>query len=256
MAWDPTQYLKFDEPRLRPGLELIARIPADQPALIHDLGCGTGALTARLQARWPAAQVIGVDSSPEMLARAAADHPNIRWVEADVVDWRPERPPSILFSNATLHWVDDHEMIFPRLLGYLARGGWLAVQMPGNFDAPSHQLMYETVMEGPWRKKLAPLIRNRPVLSPDNYYSLLAPVAATVDIWATTYLHVLSGDDPVLEWVGGSASRPFLGVLTLEERRAFETQFAAKLRKAYLKRSDGKTLFPFRRLFIMARAHE
>lgn len=256
VAWDPAQYLKFDEPRLRPGLELIARIPAVQPKLVYDLGCGTGALTAELQARWPEAQVIGLDSSPEMLARAAADYPDIKWVEADVVDWRADRAASLLFSSAVLHWMDGHRELFPRLLGYLAPGGWLAVQMPGNFDAPSHRVMHEAAMEGPWRMKLEPVIRYRPVLAPEDYYRLLAPLAAAVDIWETTYLHVLSGDDPVLEWVRGSALRPLLSALTAEERRGFKMQYAAKLREAYPKRADGKTLFPFRRLFILARACE
>ncbi|MFQ5938282.1 MAG: methyltransferase domain-containing protein [Acidiferrobacterales bacterium] len=254
MTWDPTQYLKFGQPRLRPGLELIARVPDIEPALVFDLGCGTGALTAELQARWPAARVVGVDASPEMLARAAADHPSIDWVQTDVGSWYPEQAPSIVFSNATLHWLDRHDELFPRLLGYLAPGGYLAVQMPGNFEAPTHRLMFAAAHEGPWRAKLAPLMRERPVLAPDDYYGTLAPLAAAVDIWETTYLHVLSGQDPVLEWIRGSALRPLLKALTVEEQRAFEALYATKLRDAYSERADGTTLLSFRRLFILAHA--
>ena len=258
MAWDPAQYLKFGDNRFRPGLELLNRVSFaagdDAVELIYDLGCGTGALTAALAARWPAAQVIGADSSPDMLARAKADLPEFSWLEADIASWRPERPPDLIYSNATLHWVDDHPALFPRLLRQLKPGGVLAVQMPDNFCAPSHQLMNETAEDGPWAARLDAALWREPVFSAERYYALLAPAAAEIDIWETTYTQVLHGLDPVLEWVRGSGLRPFLSALAPDEWSEFEAAYARRLRAAYPARPGGKTLFPFRRIFLVARA--
>ncbi len=258
MAWDPQQYLKFGDQRFRPGFELLNRISFaagdGTVELIYDLGCGTGALTAALAARWPTAQVIGVDSSPEMQARARAELPEISWLEADIASWRPERPPDLIYSNATLHWVDDHPELFPRLLRQLKPGGVLAVQMPDNFGAPSHQLMNQTGRDGPWAAKLGAALWREPVFSAERYYAWLAPGAAEIDIWETTYSQVLHGPDPVLEWVRGSGLRPILNALAPDERPNFEAEYARRLRAAYPARPDGETLFPFRRIFLVARA--
>ncbi|HMK68792.1 MAG TPA: trans-aconitate 2-methyltransferase, partial [Stellaceae bacterium] len=177
----------------------------------------------------------------------------IRWIEADLQRWVPQEPTALLFSNAVLQWVDHHETLLPRLLGALVPGGAMALQMPRNFDAPSHVLMRQTAVEGPWAPRLEPLLRHDPVAGPAVYYDLLAPLAAAgLDIWETEYLHVLSGEDAVLNWVRGSALRPLLDPLTPSERTELERLYAAKLRKAYPKRGDGKTLLPFRRIFIVA----
>ncbi|MCG8695316.1 MAG: trans-aconitate 2-methyltransferase [Minwuiales bacterium] len=252
MAWDPNQYLRFDEKRFRPGLELLSRIPLQRAATIYDIGCGTGALTDALRQRWPEATVTGIDSSPDMLAKAGADFPDMAWIEADAATWRPESPPDLLYSNAALHWVADHASLFPRLFASLAPGGVLAVQMPGNFDAPSHRLLTETAADGPWSDRLAALATTARVLPQERYYDLLAGDAASLDFWETTYLQVMAGKDPVLEWVRGTALRPYLDALDDSDRPVFEAAYAERLRAAYPERLDGHTLFPFRRFFMIA----
>lgn len=252
MRWDPGQYLRFADERTRPAAELLARVPHDAPSSVFDLGCGPGNTTRLLRARWPAADLTGVDSSAEMLDRAAREVPDAEWVQADLAGWRPDRPADVLFSNATFQWLDDHERHFPALFDALAPGGALAVQMPRNFDAPSHLALAAMVRSGPWRERLEPRLRQAPVASPASYYDLLAPRAASVDVWEAEYLHVLRGDDAVKEWTKGTALKPFLDALEPEEGREFEERYAALLREAYPQRPDGTTLFPFRRLFIVA----
>lgn len=252
MPWDPAQYLRFADERTRPAVELLARVPSEAPSSVYDLGCGPGNTTRLLRARWPAAHLTGVDSSAEMLDRAAREVADAKWVQADLGAWLPDRPADVLFSNATFQWLDDHGRLFPALLDALAAGGALAVQMPRNFDAPSHSILAEVVRGGPWRQRLEPRLRLAPVASPASYYDLLAPRAATVDVWETEYVHVLRGDDPVKEWTKGTALRPFLDQLEGEERAAFEERYAALLRDAYRRRPDGTTLFAFRRLFFVA----
>lgn len=254
MAWNPDQYLKFAEPRLRPALDLLAALPTSRPAVVFDLGCGTGHVTRLLAERWPQAEVTGVDDSAAMLARAAAASESIRWVEQGLADWRADRPADLIFSNAALHWLPDHGRLLPRLLSQLAPGGVLALQMPRNFDAPSHTLIADSVRAGPWRARLEPLLRPAPVAAPEVYFDCLAPLAARLDIWQTEYLHVLDGADAVKEWTKGTWLKPLLDALDGAERLAFELHYAARLREAYPMRADGRTLFPFRRLFIVATA--
>ena len=250
--WDPSQYLRFAAERARPAIDLLARIPIDAPGTVYDLGCGPGNVTRLLHERWPDARVVGVDSSEEMLGRARATLPELEWVAADLATWRPDAAPALIYSNAALHWLDGHETLFPRLMGFLAAGGVLAVQMPRNFDSPSHTLIAETVRGGPWRERLEPLLRGSPVADPQTYFGLIAPLAAAVDIWETEYLHVLEGEDAVKEFTKGSALKPLLDALSEPERAAFEERYAALVREAYPRRPDGRTLFPFKRLFIVA----
>ncbi len=251
MSWDPDRYRRFAAERLRPGLDLLARLEHPQPGLVVDLGCGTGELTALLARRWPQAQVLGIDSSPQML-QAAKGHPNIEWVEADLVAWTPPAPPDVVVCNAVLQWVDDHDLVLPQLVDLLAPQGVLALQMPRNFSAPSHLAIRQVASEPPWRERLQPLLRPQPVAPPEHYHRLLAPLCATVDIWETTYLHRLTGADPVLEWVRGTALRPLLDVLSPPEREELIHRLRGELAKRYPPESDGTTLFPFRRLFIVA----
>lgn len=253
LTWNPTQYLKFAQPRLRPALDLLARLDLDAPRLACDLGCGTGEHTRMLAARWPAARVVGVDASAQMLERARAAAPGIEWMQADLNAWAPPGAPDLIYSNAALHWLGDHDTLFPALFRALAPGGLLAVQMPRNFLAPSHTAIGDTVNAGVWRERLAPLLRPVPVAEPARYFDLLAPHAAAIDIWETEYLQVLTGTDPVKEWTKGTWLAPFLEALQGEEREAFERDYAARVRQAYPPRADGRTLFPFRRLFIVAR---
>lgn len=254
MSWNPQQYLKFVAPRQRPAMDLLAAIPAVRPRIVFDLGCGTGHLTRALAARWPEARITGVDDSASMLAQAAAEPGAIRWVEQSLAEWRADEPADLIHSNAALHWRPDHARLFPALLAQLAPAGVLAVQMPRNFNAPSHTRIADTIGAGPWRARLEPMLQPSPVAAPDFYYDLLAPLAARLDIWETEYLHVLEGRDPVKEWTKGTWLKPFLNALDPTERDAFEADYAARLREAYPMRTDGKTLFPFRRLFIVATA--
>ena len=256
--WNPEQYLKFSDHRLRPGLELLERIPLDAPKLICDLGCGTGKLTRLLAERWPGASVFGLDHSQEMLEKATAEPSTIQWLEADAQHWQPDEPPDLIYSNAVLHWVEDHHALFPRLVGFLKPGGCLAVQMPLSRNQPSHLLIQEVLEQGgeggsplgtaELRKETA----RKWVEDAEVYYDWLAGCTRSLDIWETEYLQVLEGDDPVLEWVKGTGVRPILNGLRDEEREVFLTKYRQRLRVAYSRRDDGRTLYPFRRLFLVA----
>ncbi len=254
VAWDPAQYLKFADHRLRPAIVLLNRVDLDRPGEVYDLGAGAGNVTRLIKERWPDARVTGVDDSQAMLAKAAATAPAITWQQADLATWCPPRPADLIYSNAALHWLGGHERLFPALLAGLAPGGVLAVQMPRNFGAPSHTSISEAARGGPWRARLEPLLRPAPVADPDFYYRILAPRVATLDVWETEYLQILEGADPVKEWTKGTWLRPLLDALEEPERSRFEAAYAALVARAYPPQADGRTLFPFRRLFIVARA--
>jgi trans-aconitate 2-methyltransferase len=253
MPWDPAQYLVFGDHRLRPALDLIARVALDHPATIADLGCGAGNVTKILRQRWPDAKVMGIDSSTSMLDRARAADPDVDWQFADLTSWAPRSPVDLVYSNAALHWLDDHERLFPHLASTVAVGGILAVQMPRNFSEPSHTTLYEAAREGPWRDRLEKLIRVEPTKPPAFYWDVLAPRVRSLDVWETVYLQRLEGENPVAEFVKGSWLGPFLAALEGAERTAFEAAYRERVKRAYPPRADGATLFPFRRLFIVAR---
>ena len=254
MTWNPEQYLRFADARLRPALDLLARVDLAAPARVVDLGCGAGNVTAFLAQRWPQAHLTGVDGSAAMLDKARQALPGVHWVQADMAQWAPDAPPDLLYSNAALHWLDDHDRLFPALAAMLAPGGVLAVQMPANFHAPSHTLMADSVAAGPWQPRLQHLLVPAPVHEPQRYFQMLQPHVAELDIWQTEYLQVLSGPDAVKEWTKGTWLRRFLDALPApDEAAAFEADYAARVRAAYPPRADGRTLFPFRRLFIVAR---
>lgn len=256
MSWDPTQYLKFASERLRPAIDLLDRVPLaaepEAPMSVVDLGCGAGNLTPLIQLRWPQATLIGVDSSSTMLAKARQEYPTVSFVEADIASWRPEAPVDLLYSNAALHWLDNHETLIPGLLDCLKPGGWLAIQMPHNFAAPSHMCIVDAIELGPWRAKLEPHLRRRPVADPDAYWRMLSDRTTMLDIWETEYLQVLSGANPVAEYTKGSWLKQFLDRLEEPERSAFEADYRQRVVTHYQKQADGRTLFPFRRLFILA----
>ena len=252
MSWDPAQYLKFAGERLRPALDLLQRIPAAAPETVVDLGCGAGNLAPLFLQRWPGAKLVGVDSSPEMLARARADHPGASFEQADVASWRPKQPVDVLYSNATLHWLDGHDQLVPRLLAVVKPGGWLAVQMPRNFNAPSHATIVDAIEQGPWRARLEPHLRRKPVEEPQFYWRLLQGETSSLEIWESEYLQVLKGENPVAEFTKGSWLKQFLDRLNEPERSAFESDYRARVGKSYKPEPDGRTLFPFRRLFIVA----
>lgn len=251
-TWDPERYLAFSDERTRPAVDLLARVPLARPETVADLGCGPGNATRLLAERWPAARVFGIDHSPQMLARARTSSVRAIWIEADLAQWAPDRPLDLIYSNAALHWLEDHDRLMPRLLGHLRGGGVFAVQMPRNFRAPAHALLREIAASGPWADRLRAYLRHEPVASPLEYYDLLAPHAATFDVWETTYLHVLEGDDPVLNWTRSTALRQVRQALDADTYAAFEREYAARLREAYPARADGRTLFEFHRLFMVA----
>jgi len=257
MPWDPQRYEAFADARLRPLLDLLARVPAPEsgwtPRCIADLGCGSGNGTRLLAQRWPEASVLGIDASPEMLETARSRGGSIVWQHAELGAWRAQSPFDLLFSNAALHWLDEHAQLFPRLLGMLAAQGMLAVQMPRNFDAASHRMALELAQESPYREHLLASLRLRPVLGPQEYYELLAPHGDSVDIWETEYLQVLGGDNPVADWTRSTLLVPLLDGLPGALREPFEAEYRRRVSTIYDKRSDGSTLYPFRRLFMTLR---
>lgn len=254
-TWDPGQYARFGDHRLRPALELFARIDHDAPKLAVDLGCGGGEIARLMTERWPDARVIGMDSSPEMLAKAGKVPSSVQWQQADITEWQPPRPADILFSNAMLHWVAGHGTLFPRLFGMLAPGGVLAVQMPLSWPEPSHQALRDVLKDlDLGSPELRASVDRRWVQATGFYYGMLQPLAAQIDIWETRYLQILQGTDPVLEWVKGSALRPVLDALTPDEQTRFLDEYGARLRALYPPQEGGETLFPFPRLFIVAKA--
>lgn len=251
--WDPAQYLRFGDERSRPFYDLTARIGAIAPATVTDLGCGPGQLTASLAQRWPDAAVTGIDSSPEMIAaaRAAGFAGQLTFAAGDVRDWDPGQPVDVMVSNAVLQWVPGHQQLLPRWAGYLRPGGWLAFQLPGNFDQASHEVLRDLAGSPRWRDQLAGVPLNRQAGDPADYLDLLGREGLAVDAWETTYLHVLSGPDPVTEWYKGSGLRPVLSVLSEADAAEFTAQYGERIRVAYPARPYG-TVLPFRRVFVVA----
>jgi len=252
--WDPERYLTYADERGRPFVELIARIAADDPATVVDLGCGPGNLTGLLAERWPDADVVGIDSSPEMIAAARGSVSGVEFEVGDLREWvSTGSTTDVLVSNATLQWVPGHLDLLPGLVHAVAPGGWFAFQVPGNFDEPSHTIRAELAAESPYADHTAG------VAAPDahgaaTYLAALAALGCTVDAWETTYLHVLDGEDPVFTWVSGTGARPTLQALDAAGpalRREFEDEFKRRLRAAYPDTGRGVVL-PFRRVFVVA----
>jgi trans-aconitate 2-methyltransferase len=270
--WDASLYLKFGGERARPFSDLMARVGAERPGYVADLGCGPGHLTALLAERWPSATVCGVDSSPQMIdaarqlvpagARQApgapaagppftSRAPRLSFVLADIRGWTPPSPPDVIVCNAVLQWVPGHQELLVRWTGQLAGGGWLAFQVPGNFDQPSHAILREMAASARWRALLRDVELNRQTADPADYAELLAQAGCEVDAWETTYVHILHGEDPVLEWYKGTGLRPVLAALDAGQAADFLAEYGARLREAYPPRPFG-TIFPFRRVFAVA----
>jgi trans-aconitate 2-methyltransferase len=251
-SWDPASYLGFSDQRLHPALDLIGRIPAIEAAAIADLGCGPGNITPHLRNRWPAARILGIDNSAEMLEEARTALPDGIWAQRDIASWQADEPLDLVFSNAALHWLEDHAGLFPRLLGQLRSGGVLAVQMPDTGRGLWREILRDLAKEAPWKAELKDLAGRGNVLPMADYQRLLSRDAQDLDIWQTSYLHVLDGEDPVFAWTRGAGLRPFLDRLQGERQDSFCDAYRARLREVYPPEPDGRVLFPFERLFVVA----
>ena len=245
-TWNPTAYLAFADHRGRPFHDLLARIGADAPRRVVDLGCGPGNLTTLLAARWPCAAVEALDSSAETVEAARGRGIDAR--RADVAEWMPGPDTDVVISNAVLQWVPSHRELLPRWVAALPRGAELAMQVPGNFGAPSHVLVRALAAE-----RGLDLRGDEAVAEPAEYAALLSATGAEADVWETTYLHVLRSPDPVLTWVRSTVLRPVLAALDEAEVEDLTKAYAAALRAAYPERPDGTTVLPFRRVFAVGR---
>lgn len=251
-TWDPGQYLQFAGERGRPFVDLVSRIRSN-PRTVVDLGCGPGQLTTVLRQRWPEAQITGLDSSAEMIARARAenDDPLTTYAVADAAAWDPEQPVDVLVSNAMLQWIPGHADLLVRWMEQITPGGALAFQLPGNFDAPSHRLLWETAARPAYAGFTGDLGPRAAAHDPADYLALATRPGWAVDAWETTYLHVLQGEDPVFEWISGTGARPVLQALPDGVREEFVAEYQAALRAAYPRQEFG-TVLPFRRIFVVA----
>ena len=253
MRWDPGQYLRYAGERARPFLDLLARVSAEAPRRVVDVGCGPGTLTALLAQRWPDATIEGIDSSPDMIA-AATEHASERvgFRVADAREWEPPTDCDVVISNAALQWIPEHDTLLERWAAALPPGGRLAFQVPGNFSAPSHTEMRALAAEPRWADRLHGVLRHADAVGdPTHYATLLMDAGLDVDAWETTYVHVLDGEDPVVEWMRGTALRPVLDALDADEAAEFTAELAHRLRRPYPPGPRG-TLLPFRRIFVVA----
>jgi trans-aconitate 2-methyltransferase len=255
VQWDPAKYVQFGDYRQRPFFDLTGRIEAAAPREVVDLGCGPGNLTATLAARWPGARVIGLDSSPDMLAKAGAysqDAPRLEYRLGDIATWAPSPETDVVVSNAALQWVPGHQEMLSRWLKALARGAWFALQVPGNFTSASHVLMRELAESGAWAAQLGGLLcHDDAVATPARYLEIMLDAGCAADAWETTYQQVLPGENAVLEWVRGAGLRPVLDALSPDDAAAFEAEYGARLAEAYPASAYG-TVYPFRRVFAVA----
>lgn len=253
MDWSATQYLRFEEERTRPARNLCDAIPNTRARYVSDLGCGPGNSTDLLLARYPDAEIVGVDASPAMIEKARKRLPQMHFVQADISEWTPDTPQDVIYANASLQWLPDHAATMLRLVGHLETGGSLAVQMPDNVMEPSHVSMREVAMDGPWAQRLAPVIARRQKLgSAADFYSMLRPSCSRVDVWHTIYNHPVADGGAIVEWFKGSALQPYLAPLDDAERAEFLAIYRERIDLAYPTLSDGMKLLAVPRLFVVA----
>lgn len=252
--WNPALYRRFEDERTRPAAELLARVPLAAARTVFDLGCGPGNSTELLLQRFVQAQVIGTDNSPAMLEAARARLPQARFELSDIARWHVDGDaPDLVYANASLQWIPDHEQLIPKLFAHLAPGGVLAIQMPDNLDEPSHRLMRETAADSRWAAHIgaADQVRAR-ILSAQRYYDLLAGEAQAVDVWRTTYHHLMQTPSDIVQWLRSTGLKPFVDALPAEQQPEFLAEYERRLAQAYPPRADGRRLLAFPRLFIVA----
>ncbi len=251
--WDAAQYLKFAGERTRPAIDLLQRIELSAPSRIIDLGCGPGNSTEPLRARWPEATIVGLDSSPDMIAAARNSYPQGTWEIGDAASWKADRPFDLVFANAMLHWLPDHARICRHWMEQVAPGGALAVQQPAHYDGAMRREILEVSQHPAWSDRMHAARAAITCEAPPFYFDVLRPLASRVSLWETAYYHILAGPEGVLEWFRGTGLRPFLDALASHEERArFEAMLLEKYSAAYPRRASGEVLFPFRRLFFVA----
>jgi trans-aconitate 2-methyltransferase len=252
-TWDPGVYLHFANQRTQPAIDLIARVRLTHPARAIDLGCGPGNSTAMLRQRWPDADITGLDSSADMLAAAVQVYPNRKWVLADAASWQADLPFDLVFSNAALQWIPNHAAVFTHLMAQVAPQGALAVQVPAHYQSPLHQVALEVAKKPAWRHLMDEPQRALTYETPAFYYALLQPFAAEIDLWETEYYHIVDNPQAIVTWYRGTGMRPFLEALeTDEQQQQFEQLVLEGYTRAYPPQADGRILFPFRRLFMVA----
>ncbi len=253
MAWSPEQYVKFEDERTRPARDLLAQVPLDRAARVFDLGCGPGNSTELLVARFGKDHVTGVDSDEAMLAAARQRMPGSRFAQADLGQWMPDAPADLLYANAVFQWVPEHVAVLSRLMDSLLPGGVLAVQMPDNLTEPSHTLMEETGLAGPWSDAFAGgKVKRQPLPAPQRYFDALMPKAARLDLWHTVYYHPLANAAAIVDWVKGTGLRPYLDAAGAQNHEAFLADYTARVAAAYPPMADGRVLLRFPRLFLVA----
>ena len=253
MPWSAKQYGKFEDERTRPVRDLVAAIPTADVHRAADLGCGPGNSTQVLLDRYPHANVVGIDTSEDMISSARQRLPGLSFEVADIATWEPTEPCDVILANAVFHWVPSHEVHLPRLVAALSAAGSLAIQMPDNLAEPSHVLMQRIAEQGPWCAKLSAARGERSeVKSADWYYRLLRSHCSSVDVWRTTYHHPLPNTEGILEWFKGSGLRPYLSALDQEEQEDYLARYREAISSAYAVQSDGSVLLPFPRLFLVA----
>jgi trans-aconitate 2-methyltransferase len=251
--WNPSLYMRFMDERTRVARDLLARVPLESAALVHDLGCGPGNSSTLLARRFPDAELIGVDTSEAMLAHARLRVPQAKFLRLDIGEWSPEAAPDLIFSNSALHFLPDHHRLIPRLATALAPGGVFAAQMPSTANESSHALMRMVAAEGPWASRLVPVAKTQPLIAPfDDYYEWLQPISSSVELWMTTYVYMFDKLADVADFFASSALQPFLERLSDDERCDFLRRYRDGLREAYPAQSDGKVLLPYPRLFLVA----
>ena len=251
--WSARQYLKFEDERTRPPRDLLAQVPLQRPRFVVDLGCGPGNSTELLVERYPQSEIVGLDSSPDMLRKARERLPQCKFIEADIETWTPDPRTDLLFSNAVMQWLPDHTAVLRRLLEALSPGGVLAVQMPDNTREPGLVFQREVGESGPWADHPEIKAAARDDLpSVEAYYDLLKSACSHLDIWHSVYNHVMASPQAIVEWLKGSSLQPFLSPLDAAAREKFLAAYGAKIATAYKPRADGKVLLKFPRLFIVA----